>query len=101
VNKPAGSQPILQAGHLSKYYGQFVAVQDVSFNVSKGEIVAVLGPNGAGKTTMMRMVTGFLEPTEGTVTVAGINIEADRQAAAAVIGYLPENGPVVSRHNPH
>jgi len=85
---------ILTAERLSKFYGPFVAVREVSFEIAEGEIVALLGPNGAGKTTILRMLTGFIAPSEGTAHVAGHNIQEDRLAAAAQIGYLPENGPL-------
>src|SRR5438552_4070048 len=87
------SQSILEAQRLSKYYGPFVAVQDVSFRIGHGQVVALLGPNGAGKTTIMRMLTGYLGPSEGTASVSGLDVQRDRLTVAAQIGYLPENGP--------
>jgi len=84
----------IEAEGLTKEFGAFVAVRDVSFRVEPGELVAFLGPNGAGKSTTMRMLTGFLAPTSGTARVAGIDVTRDRTAAAARIGYLPENGPL-------
>jgi ABC-2 type transport system ATP-binding protein len=87
-------QSIVDAHRLSKYYGPFVAVHQVSFSIPQGQIVALLGPNGAGKTTIMRMLTGFLAPSGGTASISGHDIERDRLAAAASIGYLPENGPL-------
>jgi ABC-2 type transport system ATP-binding protein len=89
---PAG--PIVVADGLSKYYGPFVAVQDVSFSIPQGQIVALVGPNGAGKTTIMRMLTGYLAPSSGTATIAGFDVQRDRLAVAAGVGYLPENGPL-------
>jgi ABC-2 type transport system ATP-binding protein len=80
--------------HLSKYYGPFVAVEDVSFTVNEGEIVALLGPNGAGKTTLMRILTGYLTPSAGGAWVAGADVITDRHTAATSLGYLPENGPL-------
>ena len=88
------SSPTVDARALSKYYGPFVAVDDVSFRIAHGEIVALLGPNGAGKTTIMRMLTGYLAPSSGTATICGFDVRSDRQAVAAAIGYLPENGPL-------
>ena len=88
------AQPAIAVEQLSKYYGPFVAVEDVSFQVGAGEVVALLGPNGAGKTTLMRMLTGYLRPSRGQASVAGANVLENRTAAAAAIGYLPENGPV-------
>ena len=90
---PANSVMIEAVG-LTKYYGEFVAVRNVSFAVSTGEVVAVLGPNGAGKSTILKILTGFLAPSDGHARVAGIDIAQDRLAAAEKIGYLPENGPL-------
>lgn len=88
------SLSIVDVRRLSKYYGPFVAVDDVSFGVPRGQIVALLGPNGAGKTTIMRILTGFLAPSSGAASVAGFDVQRDRLASAAAIGYLPENGPL-------
>lgn len=88
------SGPIIASDGLSKHYGSFVAVQDVSFNIPQGQIVALVGPNGAGKTTIMRMLAGYLAPSAGTVTIAGLDVQRDRLAVAAGLGYLPENGPL-------
>jgi ABC-2 type transport system ATP-binding protein len=79
---------------ITRKYGDFTAVDDVSFTISPGEIVGLLGHNGAGKTTIMKMITGFLEPTSGTITVDGREIAADRRLIQRKIGYLPENCPV-------
>jgi len=86
--------PMIQAQRLSRYYGPFVAVHDVSFTIPEGQIVALLGPNGAGKTTIMRILTGYLAPSDGTATIAGFDVQRDRLAVAGAIGYLPENGPL-------
>jgi ABC-2 type transport system ATP-binding protein len=86
--------PTIEARGLSKYYGPFVAVDDVSFAIAQGQIVALLGPNGAGKTTIMRMLTGYLSPSQGTASILGVDLQHDRLAAAAAVGYLPENGPL-------
>ena len=88
------SRPIVDVRRLSKYYGPFVAVHDVSFTIPQGQIIALLGPNGAGKTTIMRMLTGYLAPSSGTALVAGFDVLHDRLAVAGQIGYLPENGPL-------
>ena len=85
---------MLVAESLTRKYGDFTAVSDVSFRIDKGEIVGLLGHNGAGKTTVMKMLTGYLEPTAGRVLVDGVDIEEDLDAAQAKIGYLPENCPV-------
>src|SRR6185295_5315004 len=73
--------------------GAFTAVNDLSLNVAKGEVLGFLGPNGAGKSTTMKMITGFLAPTAGRVRVCGHDVESDVIAAQAAIGYLPEGAP--------
>jgi ABC-2 type transport system ATP-binding protein len=89
------SKPVMiEADGLSKQYGSFLAVRDVTFSIPKGEVVAFLGPNGAGKTTTMRLLTGFVAPTHGTARIAGIDVQAERINAAGHLGYLPENGPL-------
>jgi ABC-2 type transport system ATP-binding protein len=80
--------------HLRKHYGDFVAVDDISFDIKKGEIVGFLGPNGAGKTTTMRVLTGYLEATSGTVVLNNFNVEEDALSVKRSIGYLPENAPL-------
>ncbi len=85
---------MIEARNLSKQFGQFLAVRDVSFSIPKGEVVAFLGPNGAGKSTTMRLLTGFVAPTKGTAKIAGIDVQADRIGVAERLGYLPENGPL-------
>ncbi len=79
---------------LCRNYDSFRAVDNVSFNIGKGEIIGLLGHNGAGKTTIMKMLTGFLEPSEGTIEIDGLNIEDQRSEVQNKIGYLPENCPV-------
>jgi len=85
---------MIEAKGLCKQFGSFLAVRDVSFSIPQGEVVAFLGPNGAGKTTTMRLLTGFVAPTSGSATVAGIDVQADRIQVAEHVGYLPENGPL-------
>jgi ABC-2 type transport system ATP-binding protein len=85
---------MIEAAGLSKYYGSFVAVHDISFSIPQGQVVAFLGPNGAGKTTMMRMLTGYLAPSAGEAAIAGHDVRQDRIAASRRLGYLPENGPM-------
>jgi len=85
---------MIQAQKLSKRYGDFVAVDAVSFDIDKGDVIGFLGPNGAGKTTTMRMLTGFLPPTEGTAEIAGHDIFSDSIAARRSVGYLPESPPL-------
>ena len=81
---------MIEASHLTKDYGRFRAVDDVSFRIERGEIVGLLGPNGSGKTTIMRMLTGFFAPTSGTCSLAGIDVTVDPRQARRAIGYLPE-----------
>lgn len=81
---------------VSKNFGQVVAVDGVSFEVGRGEVVGFLGPNGAGKTTTMRLITGYLRPTEGRIEVGGLDPSKGRVAVAEKIGYLPENNPLYS-----
>ena len=85
---------MIEATGLSKYYGEFRAVEKISFSIPQGEVVAFLGPNGAGKTTTMRMLTGYLAPSAGEAAIAGHDIRRDRIAASQRFGYLPENGPM-------
>lgn len=86
--------PMIEAKGLSKYFGPFVAVRDISFSIPKGQIVAFLGPNGAGKTTMMRMLTGYLAPSAGSASIGGMDVREHRIEASRRLGYLPENGPL-------
>jgi len=85
---------MIEAKRLSKRYGDIVAVNDVSFSIGRGEVVGFLGPNGAGKTTTMRMLTGFLPPTEGTAVIAEHDIFEDPISARRSVGYLPESPPL-------
>lgn len=85
---------MIEAFRLSKFYGIFAASRDVSFTVRKGEVVAFLGPNGAGKSTTMKMLTGYLSPSEGNARIAGHDMAQDRMAGAQHLGYLPETGPL-------
>jgi ABC-2 type transport system ATP-binding protein len=91
---------MIEVSGLSKYYGSFIALRDLSFDIAQGQIVALLGPNGAGKTTMMRILTGHLAASEGGARIAGFDVRADRLAAAARTGYLPEDGPYYSDMTP-
>jgi ABC-2 type transport system ATP-binding protein len=79
--------------NLSKRYGDKLAVDDLTFSVSPGEVLGFLGANGAGKSTTMRMIAGFIAPTEGSVSVCGHDIERDSVAAKSCMGYLPEGAP--------
>jgi len=84
---------MVEIENLKKCFGPFTAVQDVSFEVKKGEVLGFLGPNGAGKSTTMKMITGFLTPTAGRVSVAGFDIETQPLEVKRRIGYLPEGAP--------
>ena len=85
---------MIEIRNLSKHFGPFVAVDDVSFRVERGEVLGFLGPNGAGKSTTMKMITGFLAPTSGTVIVEGHDVLAEPVEAKKRIGYLPEGAPL-------
>lgn len=87
--------------HLSKEFGPKRAVNDVSFTVQKGEILGFLGPNGAGKSTTMRMLTGFIPPTAGRVSVGGFDVAENPISAKKLIGYLPESAPCYSDMTVH
>ncbi|MGZ0656740.1 ABC transporter ATP-binding protein [Coraliomargarita sp. W4R72] len=85
---------MIQISSLSREYGDFKAVDQVSFEIQQGEVVGLLGHNGAGKTTIMKMITGYLEPTSGEIRVDDLRVGRDTRAIQARIGYLPENCPV-------
>ena len=85
---------MIEVSHVSRNFGDFRAVNDVSFSIPTGQIVGLLGPNGAGKTTTMRMITGFLSPTSGTVKIDGIDICENPVEAKKKIGYMPESAPL-------
>jgi len=87
---------MIEVRHLTKTYGNFVAVRDVSFNAERGSILGFLGPNGAGKTTTMRIITGFMPATSGTVVIDDLDIFENSLEARRRIGYLPENPPLYS-----
>lgn len=87
---------MIEVSHLSRDFGTFHAVSDVSFSIPTGEIVGLLGPNGAGKTTTMRMITGFLAPTGGEVKIDGLSVERFGVEAKRKIGYMPEAAPLYS-----
>ncbi len=90
---------MIEVKNLTKNFGTKVAVDRVSFQVKKGEVLGFLGPNGAGKSTTMRMITGFIPPSEGEVSIAGKSIFEDEIAAKAKIGYLPESAPLYNDMN--
>jgi ABC-2 type transport system ATP-binding protein len=92
---------LIEVDHLTKSYGKNVAVNDISFNVGKGEILGFLGPNGAGKTTTMRILTGYLPATSGSARIAGFDVFDQSMEVRRRIGYLPENPPLYPDMNVH
>ncbi len=97
---PDASAAMIEARGLSKFYGSFAAAQGVSFKVPRGQVCAFLGPNGAGKSTTMKMLTGFLAPSEGSAYIGGYEMTTQRLEAARLLGYLPENGPLYLEMTP-
>ena len=91
---------MIEAVDLCKHYGSFAAVDQLSFSIKRGEVVALLGPNGAGKSTTMKVLTGYLAPTSGQARLCGLDVVTDRVQAAAKLGYLPENGPLYPEMTP-
>lgn len=85
---------MIEINNLTKRYGNFLAVDNISFNVEKGKILGFLGPNGAGKTTTMRIITGFMPPSEGNVTISGYDVLDEPLLTKNKIGYLPETPPL-------
>lgn len=85
---------MIHVSHLTKYYGDYPAVQDVSFDVAAGQVVGFLGHNGAGKSTTMRILTGYLAPTSGSATIAGIDVFWDSVEVRRKVGYMPESCPL-------
>ena len=90
----ASSKSMIEALGLTKYYGPFIATENITFAIPQGQIVAFLGPNGAGKTTTMKMLSGYLAPSEGAAKIAGLDVHKERIEASKQLGYLPENGPL-------
>jgi ABC-2 type transport system ATP-binding protein len=91
---------MIEIQNLQKSFGEFRAVDGVSFSVKPGEVLGFLGPTGAGKSTTMRMITGFLTPTGGAVRIAGVDVNVDPISAKKRIGYLPEGAPLYSDMTP-
>ncbi|MCC6932212.1 MAG: ATP-binding cassette domain-containing protein [Deltaproteobacteria bacterium] len=85
---------MIEVQNLCRYFGETKAVDNISFNVEKGEVLGFLGPNGAGKSTTMKVITGFISPTSGTVRILGHDIEQDSIEAKKKVGYLAENAPL-------
>jgi len=90
---------MIEISHLTKRYGALVAVDDLTFSVEPGQVLGFLGPNGAGKSTTMKMITGFLTPTSGTIRVNGHDVATAPLAAKACMGYLPEGAPCYGEMN--
>ena len=91
---------MIEADGLTKYYGPFVAIKDITFSIPEGQIVAFLGPNGAGKSTTMKILSGYLAASAGSAKIAGFDVREDRLRAAQRLGYLPENGPLYDDMTP-
>jgi ABC-2 type transport system ATP-binding protein len=91
---------MIEAQGLSKFYGDFAAIRDVSFAVPQAQVAAFLGPNGAGKSTTMKILTGYMSPSQGTARIAGLEVSSHRIETAARLGYLPENGPLYPEMTP-
>lgn len=94
------SSAMVEAIGLTKFYGDFTAIDNVSFQINQGEVVAFLGPNGAGKSTTMKLLTGYLAASSGTARIAGHDMATDRIAGSKKLGYLPENGPLYPDMSP-
>jgi len=92
---------MIEVEHLTKKYGDLVAVRDLSFKVEKGKIWGLLGPNAAGKTTTMRILTGYIPATDGKATVAGLDVFEKPNETKKIIGYLPENVPLYPEMTVH
>lgn len=92
---------MIHVQHLTKYYGDYPAVRDVSFDVLRGQIVGFLGPNGAGKTTTMRILAGYLTATSGTASIDGLDVFWDPIEVRRRIGYMPENCPLYQEMRVH
>ena len=91
---PPGGDTVVSIEGVSKRYGRVAAVSDVSLEIRRGEVLGLLGPNGSGKTTLLRMLTGYLSPTAGRLTVAGFDTEREPMRARRHIGYVPESLPL-------
>ena len=95
------SQVMIEAAHLSKFYGPFTATRDVNFTITRGEVVAFLGPNGAGKSTTMKLLTGYVARSEGSSLIAGDKMSTHRIQGSEQLGYLPETGPLYPDMTPN
>jgi ABC-2 type transport system ATP-binding protein len=93
VSAADGKPALIEITGLTKRFGSFTAVDNVTFNVARGEVLGFLGPNGAGKSTTMRMLAGFMIPTTGSARICGHDVQTDGVAARRVLGFLPEGAP--------
>ena len=91
---------MISISNITKKFGNFTAVDNLSMSVKSGEVLGFLGPNGAGKSTTMKMITGFMKPTEGTIKVKGMNVETNPIECKKLIGYLPEGAPLYGDMTP-
>lgn len=91
---------MIEVSHLTKYYGDFLAVDDLSFNIEDGHVYGFLGPNGAGKSTTMNIMTGCLSPSDGVIKIGGFDILEEPEKAKKLIGYLPELPPLYTNETP-
>ena len=91
---------MISISNITKKFGDFTAVDNLSMSVKSGEVLGFLGPNGAGKSTTMKMITGFMKPTEGTIKVKGMNVETNPIECKKLIGYLPEGAPLYGDMTP-
>jgi len=91
---------MITARNIRKTFGDFVAVDNLSFDIKPGDVVGFLGPNGAGKSTTMKMLTGFLRPDAGDITISNLDIKRDQKAIARRLGYLPEGAPAYGDMTP-
>jgi ABC-2 type transport system ATP-binding protein len=98
---PSRENFVIKINDVTKRYGEFLAVDKLSFNVEPGEVLGFLGPNGAGKSTTMKMIAGFLAPSSGTISVCGFDIENEPMRAKQSIGYLPEGAPAYGEMTPN
>jgi ABC-2 type transport system ATP-binding protein len=85
---------LIEVQHLTKFYKDFCAVNNISITINKGDILGLLGPNGAGKTTTLRMLTGYMRPSAGSINIQGLNMPDDALKIKSLIGYLPESAPL-------
>ena len=91
---------MIEIKNITKRFGDFVAVNNLSFNIEPGQVVGFLGPNGAGKSTTMKMITGFLEATSGSISVMGFDINDQPLEVKKLLGYLPEGAPAYGDMTP-